>query len=303
MKFFKNNLQKIKRNLFLFFFITCSYSSFSQDTLYYKDGKIDVVNLRYKTKNSITFNEYPDGIISNVIGTTELIKIVTSSGEQIIYSSISETRSNEDYGNTNYQTKNNNNISFQFVKCQEANVNLGKDVIILRTGEEINSKIINVSINEITYKKNDFIDGPTYSINPSTVFMITYSNGNKDIVKIDEQNNFIENNPMKKSDGEIAIQARRDADEYFPRPGAFLAGFSSIILTPIIALIPTIIVSSSEPKESNLNFPNQELYYKNIQYQNEYRREAHKLKKKRVWGGYGLGVAINVVLSLFIIYR
>jgi hypothetical protein len=302
MIFLKYNLQKVKRILFLFFFITCGYSSFSQDTLYYKDGKIDVVNLRYKTKNSITFNEYPDGIISNVIGTTELIKIVTSYGEQIIYSRVGETSSNEKSNITNFQTPKNNNITFQFVKCQEANINLGKDVILLKTGEEINSKILNVSIKEISYKKSDFLDGPTYTIDPTTVFMITYSNGNKDIVK--QEGNISETSISEGlTDAEIVMQAKSDAYYNFSGIGPFFAGFSSILLSPLFALIPAAIVSSNEPNESKLNCPNQELFNKNLQYQNAYRKEAHKIKKKNVWAGYGVGAFINTFVALIIIYR
>lgn len=56
-----------------------------------------------------------------------------------------------------------------------------QDVIVLKTAEEINAKVLTVGSDEITYKKWDYTDGPTYSIQKSEVFMIKYANGTKDV--------------------------------------------------------------------------------------------------------------------------
>lgn len=57
------------------------------------------------------------------------------------------------------------------------------DVILLRSGEEVSAKILEVGINEIKYKKCNNLDGPIYSVLKDDVFMITYSNGSKDVYK------------------------------------------------------------------------------------------------------------------------
>jgi hypothetical protein len=284
MKFLKNDLQNVTRDLCLVFFFIYGFSTFSQDTLMLKINVKKIVKTIDFNDDFLACVDFPSGDKVFNFAIYEISEIRFANGDVYKNESPLIVKNPNKESNTNAVAN----------EC---------DIIIFKNGNEVKSHIIEVSNNELKYKKHDFLDGPTFVVMKSDIFMIKYKNGTKDIINIEGQKDKIENNLLNKSDGEIAIQARRDADEYFPRPGAFLAGFSSIILTPIIALIPTIIVSSSEPKESNLNFPNQELYYKNIQYQNEYRREAHKLKKKRVWGGYGLGVAINVVLSLFIIYR
>ena len=56
-----------------------------------------------------------------------------------------------------------------------------QDIIILKDGSEINSKVLEVGTSEIKYKKFDNQEGPTYSIFKSDVFMVKYVNGTKDV--------------------------------------------------------------------------------------------------------------------------
>jgi hypothetical protein len=57
------------------------------------------------------------------------------------------------------------------------------DVILLKTGEEIEAKVTEIGTDEIKYKKCSYQDGPTYSIKKSTVFRVKYSNGSIDLIK------------------------------------------------------------------------------------------------------------------------
>ena len=57
-----------------------------------------------------------------------------------------------------------------------------QDLIIKRTGEEIKSKVLEVSLTVIKYKKFDNLTGPTFEILKSDVFMIKYENGTKDVI-------------------------------------------------------------------------------------------------------------------------
>lgn len=58
---------------------------------------------------------------------------------------------------------------------------LAQDNIILKTGEEVKSKVLEITTTEIKYKKFDNQDGPAYTILKSDVFLIKYENGSKDI--------------------------------------------------------------------------------------------------------------------------
>lgn len=63
-----------------------------------------------------------------------------------------------------------------------------QDYITLKSGEEIKSKVTEITSNEIKYKKFENLDGPIISIDKSTVFMIKYKNGTKDIINAINEN-------------------------------------------------------------------------------------------------------------------
>lgn len=67
-----------------------------------------------------------------------------------------------------------------------------QDLIILRDGTEIFSKVISVDISSVVYKKQSNLDGPSYTIGKDEIFMIKYQNGEKDVFK--EQTHQKENN-------------------------------------------------------------------------------------------------------------
>ena len=58
---------------------------------------------------------------------------------------------------------------------------MAQDVIVLRDATEIEAKVLTIGVNDISYKKWDFQDGPVYQIPKSDVFFIKYANGSKDV--------------------------------------------------------------------------------------------------------------------------
>ncbi len=65
------------------------------------------------------------------------------------------------------------------------------DVIILRNGQEIKGKVLEIGQNEIKYKDCSNLNGPTISKNKNEVLKINYSNGTSTIMeesKIDSNN-------------------------------------------------------------------------------------------------------------------
>lgn len=67
------------------------------------------------------------------------------------------------------------------------------DVMILKTGDEIQVKVLEVNGSTIKYKKCENLGGPDYYIDRSDVFMIKYANGIKEVINdpkpSDQQNN------------------------------------------------------------------------------------------------------------------
>ena len=56
-----------------------------------------------------------------------------------------------------------------------------QDIIVLRNADEIEAKVQTIGFNDITYKKWDFQDGPSYQIAQSDVLFIKYANGRKEL--------------------------------------------------------------------------------------------------------------------------
>jgi hypothetical protein len=61
------------------------------------------------------------------------------------------------------------------------NLIFAQDIIYKRTGDQIKSKITEVSAETIKYKEFDFQDGPVRVINVKDVFMIIYQNGKREV--------------------------------------------------------------------------------------------------------------------------
>ena len=71
--------------------------------------------------------------------------------------------------------------------------------------------------------------------------------------------------------------------------------FASLIGTPVLAIVPAIISSSTPPNVRNLHIANDSLL-QNTAYMRGYRDEDHDIKKRAVWGNYLAGSVIWVGL-------
>lgn len=63
-----------------------------------------------------------------------------------------------------------------------------QDIIIKKNGDEIKSKIIEITTETIKYKEFDFQEGPIRNITISEVFMIIYENGKREVFAKKEDN-------------------------------------------------------------------------------------------------------------------
>ena len=87
-----------------------------------------------------------------------------------------------------------------------ASVCKAQDLIILKDGNEINAKVIEVNLADIKYKKFDNPEGPSYSVQKSGVFMIKYKNGTKDIINtVKETDNTVNETAQKNKSSNSSI--------------------------------------------------------------------------------------------------
>jgi hypothetical protein len=178
-----------------------------------------------------------------------------------------------------------------------ATICFSQDVIIKTNGDEIKSKILEVGQNEIKYKNFDYQNGPSYTISKSEIFMIRYENGSKDVFN---------DSKTKKGDivsvmpsEEMRAKAKQDATTYYrgKKSGAGWTMATSIVTSPLLALIPAVACASSEPNEENLNAPDEKLM-KNADYKQAYVDQSHKIKKRKIWKNFAIGSGVWVGIIL-----
>ncbi len=63
---------------------------------------------------------------------------------------------------------------------------MAQDVIVMKNGDVIQSKVQKITKTEIEYKKFSNLNGPTYTIEKTDVFVINYENGEKEIITAEE---------------------------------------------------------------------------------------------------------------------
>lgn len=64
----------------------------------------------------------------------------------------------------------------------------GQDQIITKKGQEISSKVLEISLSTIRYKKFENLNGPIYNIDKNDVLVIKYQNGTKQVINESQTN-------------------------------------------------------------------------------------------------------------------
>ena len=172
-----------------------------------------------------------------------------------------------------------------------------QDVITVKAGEDIQAKILELSTTEIKFKKFDNQTGPTFTILKSTVLMVRYENGTKDIFNQTEELK----TPSKTPNEDMRMKGRRDAEMNYTgkKSGAGWTAATTILFSPLIGLIPAAACASSAPNDENLNYRDYELM-KDFEYNKAYAEQAHKIKKKKVWKNFGVGSGAWLILILLL---
>jgi hypothetical protein len=63
-------------------------------------------------------------------------------------------------------------------------MSFSQDVIVMKNGEEVNSKVVEVTQVEVKYRKFENLEGPIYTLPKSDILFIRYQNGTKEIISV-----------------------------------------------------------------------------------------------------------------------
>jgi len=100
---------------------------------------------------------------------------------------------------------------------------------------------------------------------------------------------------------DLNIKGQIDAARHYKRyKGAATGTLLTSLLSPVIGLIPAILCSSTNPKIENLGYPNEELF-KQAAYYKAYTKKAKKIKQRKVWSNWGIGLGVNLVVILVLV--
>lgn len=170
-----------------------------------------------------------------------------------------------------------------------ANVN-AQDFITKKNGEEIKAKITEVNPSDVKYKVWDNLNGPSFTLSKSDIFLIKYENGKTEKIAANMETN-----------DDMYAKGREDAKRYYTKHKAAGTGtlLTSMLVSPLLGLIPAIVCSSAEPKYDNLEFPTESLM-KNTEYSRGYTEAAKKKKSGKVWQNFGIGSGIAVAAVLIL---
>jgi len=208
-------------------------------------------------------------------------------------------------------------ISSIITNAQDTNV---QDIIYKSDGAEIKVKIIELTKETVKYKNFNQLQGPIRNIPLTEVFMIIYKDGTKEVIKKSTVMQTQEETPQQKQTNTIIMpkietnkdnssinyqdfcfKGQQDASRYYTgySTASNWTGAITILAGGLIGLIPAIACSSSQPSMSSLTFPDQELI-KNSSYYNCYIQEAKRIKSRKVWTMFGIGVGVNFAIILLL---
>ncbi len=168
-----------------------------------------------------------------------------------------------------------------------------QDTIILKNNEEVSAKVLVVGISNITYKKFENLNGPSYEITKDDVLKITYENGRDEFFLQDSNT---PNNTSKNTvDPSINLiyKGTADADHFYNKKWPLWITFGGTVVFLPVGLAAGLISGIVTPKIEVL-IPNQQLLNSPAYYD-----AFMKRSKQRKWGKVGkglvLGIGVNVL--------
>lgn len=132
------------------------------------------------------------------------------------------------------------------------------DEIILRNGNEISAKVIEIDNSVVKYKKCDNLNGPLYSIEKSKILIIKYTNGTKDVFADNEPT---DSDKVKQKSTKRKVNSAAVLSFVFSLAGIPIGLFASMIVglvlsgvAFILGIIGIIIISIRSDKYKGRGF-------------------------------------------------
>lgn len=177
-------------------------------------------------------------------------------------------------------------------------ISIAQDTIYKVDNTIIEAKVLEITTDEIKFKKFNYQEGPTFTFSKIEVVMIVFANGEKEIFTdfVEQKNS--QNVLLNKTVQEKYLLGMKDAAINYRSYKPFWGTFVPTVIFSPAGLVAGIIIGSSKPKPQYTN-PDPLLIQDKIYY-NGYTKTMKRKKWGRVWGGFGTGIAVNVITYLIL---
>lgn len=201
-----------------------------------------------------------------------------------------------------------------------------QDIITKKTGEGIKAKVVEITPTEVKFKRFENLDGPMYTLAKTDLLMVKYENNTEEIFTGNDSytrpaNNMVATTstspdivnvpatpvtsaPIVTTTGlatgqDMYIKGQLDAELHYDNYKGAGTGvlLTSLLVSPLIGLVPAVVCSTTKPQDHNLDYPNFNLM-QDPSYKKGYTNKARKIKSGRVWRNWGIAFGINAALII-----
>ena len=184
-----------------------------------------------------------------------------------------------------------------------------QDTLFFKSNQTQLVLVKELSPEEVSYQKFDYLDGPVFKISKSELLKIHYKSGMKEFFGVTKSNlpnslneEFVRVNSNSESRkltfGDGVMDARKFYRGYKgAATGSFISGLFTIYGLPV-----PIITSLTRPTNAHLFVPDYKVYGNNPDYAMGFNKQAQDMKAGKVWTNYGYGVGTSLGLTLVLIF-
>lgn len=182
-------------------------------------------------------------------------------------------------------------VAILFLALAGLSVVMAQDIITLKSGKELKARLIKLNPRDVVFIPEDSSD--TVYLLRDEITQLQYRSGI--IIYLSEA----EIPALISDPGNDSLYTLGEIDAARYYKGYKTAAISTMIASVWfpLGLIPAIACSATPPSKYNLGYKDQKLM-ENSSYFNGYTLTAHKIKKKKVWGGFAIGSGFVIGLSI-----
>jgi hypothetical protein len=175
---------------------------------------------------------------------------------------------------------------------------MAQDTMTLLNREVILCKVKTINRSDVDYVLWTSRSGPVYGVSKTMIHKIQYETGGDLILNpmpVDEPKAMVRDSAVQGTYMQGVEDARKHYFGYGPaRTVSVGMGFLALFTSGLSAL-PSALMSVKTPDKQRLGLPDEALFDNNKSYRDGYLYEAKKIKSKKIWTSYGVGVGLFVV--------